>query len=62
MLLHPHPQQHETHRRLGDLICKEVPVAKVLEELPDHLDPALKMRMAQSSYKKVCAKHPGRTL
>ena len=46
----------------GDLICKGVPVAKVLEELPDHLDHALKMRMAQSSYKKVCAKHPGRTL
>ena len=46
----------------GDLICKGVPVPKVLEELPDHLDPALKVRMAQSTYKKVCAKHPGRTL
>ena len=47
---------------IGDFICKEVPVPKVLEELPDRIDHALKMRMAQSSYKKVCAKHPGRTL
>ena len=46
----------------GDLICKGVPVAKVLEELPDHLDHAVKLRMVQSTYKKVCAKHPGRTL
>ena len=47
---------------LGDLICKEVPVPKVLEELPDRIDHEAKMRMAQSTYKKVCAKHPGRTL
>ena len=60
----PCPQCGGLHggKCIGDLICKGVPVAKVLEELPDHLDPALKMRMAQSSYKKVCAKHPGRTL
>ena len=47
---------------IGDLICKGVPVAKVLEELPDRIDHEAKVRMAQSSYKKVCAKHPGRTL
>ena len=49
-------------RCLGDLICKEVPVDKVVEELPDSIDHATKVRMAKSSYKKVCAKHPGRTL
>jgi len=46
----------------GDLICKGVSVAKALEELPDRIDHAVKMRMVQSSYKKVCAKHPGRAL
>ena len=34
----------------------------MVEELPDSIDHATKVRMAKSSYKKVCAKHPGRTL
>ena len=58
----PHCNGLHGGKCIGDLICKGVPVAKVLEELPDHLDHALKLRMVQSTYKKVCAKHPGRTL
>ena len=58
----PHCNGLHGGKCIGDLICKGVPVAKVLEELPDRIDHEAKVRMAQSSYKKVCAKSPGRTL
>ena len=58
----PHCNGLHGGKCIGDLICKGVPVAKVLEELPDRIDHETKVRMAQSSYKKVCAKSPGRTL
>ena len=55
----PHCNGLHGGKCIGDLICKGVPVAKVLEELPDRIDHETKVRMAQSSYKKVCAKCEG---
>ena len=46
----PCPQCGGLHggKCIGDLICKGVPVATVLKELPDRIDHEAKVRMAKS--------------